>query len=156
VCVCVHLAVLGAVGGGLASSSHEWLLHRLEAVIAQRGIAVVAFGRCDMRPWHLESLGTLVKRQAAWGNAVADWGATEVGRHRALHPTSNPLSHTFRVCGDKVSEREDNAVSTPKPRKSKVGGVRTECTVQCEHPSEVETKLPPVMVNPGGPSDDDE
>jgi hypothetical protein len=69
---CVHLAVLGAVGGGLASSAHEWLLQRLGAVIAQRGIAAVALGR----PWHLESLGTLVKRQAAWANGVADGGAT--------------------------------------------------------------------------------
>ena len=40
----VHLAFLGAVGGGLASSAHEWLLQRLGAVIAQRGIA--ALGRC--------------------------------------------------------------------------------------------------------------
>ena len=39
---CVHLAVLGAVGGGLASSAQEWLLQRLGAVIAQRGIASVA------------------------------------------------------------------------------------------------------------------
>ena len=36
---CVHLAVLGTVGGGLASSAHEWLLQRLGAFIAQRGIA---------------------------------------------------------------------------------------------------------------------
>ena len=43
---CVHLAVLGAVGGGLASSAHEWLLQRLGAVTAQRGIAAVALGRC--------------------------------------------------------------------------------------------------------------
>jgi len=33
------LAVLGAVGGGLASSTHEWLLKRLGAVTAQRGRA---------------------------------------------------------------------------------------------------------------------
>jgi hypothetical protein len=51
---CVHLAVLGAVGGGLASSAHEWLLQRLGAVIAQRGIAAVALGRCVLRRWHLE------------------------------------------------------------------------------------------------------
>ena len=49
------LAVLGAVGGGLASSAHEWLLQRLGAVIAQRGIAAVALGRCVLLPWHLES-----------------------------------------------------------------------------------------------------
>jgi tetratricopeptide (TPR) repeat protein len=35
----VHLAVLGAVSGGLASSAHEWLLQRLGAVIAQRDIS---------------------------------------------------------------------------------------------------------------------
>jgi hypothetical protein len=64
-CQCVHLTVLGAVGGGLASSAQEWLLQRLGAVIAQRGIAADALGRCVLRPWHLESLGTLVKRQAA-------------------------------------------------------------------------------------------
>ena len=50
---CVNLAVLGTVGGGLASSAHEWLLQRLGAVIAQRGIA--ALGRCVLRPWHLAS-----------------------------------------------------------------------------------------------------
>ncbi len=50
------LAVLGAVGGGLASSAHEWLLQRLGAVTAQRGIAAVALGRCVLLPWHLESL----------------------------------------------------------------------------------------------------
>jgi len=50
----VHLAVLGAVGGGLASSAHEWLLQRLGAVAAQRGIAADALGRCVLRPWHLE------------------------------------------------------------------------------------------------------
>jgi hypothetical protein len=49
----VHLAVLGTVGGGLASSAHEWLL---SAVIAQqRGIAAVALARCVLRPWHLVS-----------------------------------------------------------------------------------------------------
>ena len=79
---CVHLAVLGAVGGGLASSAHEWLLQRLGALIAQRGIAAVALCRCGLRPWHLESLGTLVKRQAVWANGFADGGAT--GRRRAL------------------------------------------------------------------------
>ena len=47
--------VLGAVDGGLASSAHEWLLQRLGAVTAQRGIAAVALGRCVLRPWHLES-----------------------------------------------------------------------------------------------------
>ena len=65
---CVYLAVLGTVGGGLASSAHEWLLQRLGAVFAQRGIAAVAFGRCVLHPWHLVSLGTLFKRQAPWGN----------------------------------------------------------------------------------------
>ena len=74
--VLCDLAVLGAVGGGLASSAHEWLLQRLGAVIAQRGIAADSLGRCVLRPWHLESLGTLVKRQAAWANGVADGGAT--------------------------------------------------------------------------------
>ena len=62
---CVHLAVLGTVGGGLASSAHEWLLQRLGAVAAQRGIAADALGRCVLRPWHLESLGTLVTSQAS-------------------------------------------------------------------------------------------
>jgi hypothetical protein len=46
---CVHLAVLGAAGGGLASSAHEWLLQRLGAVVAQRGIAAVALGRGQHR-----------------------------------------------------------------------------------------------------------
>jgi hypothetical protein len=55
---CVQLAVLGAVGGCLASSAHEWLLQRPGADIAQRGIAAVALSRCVLRPWHLESLGT--------------------------------------------------------------------------------------------------
>ena len=45
--------VLGAVDGGLASSAHEWLLQRLGAVIAQRGIAAVALGR--LRPPSLAS-----------------------------------------------------------------------------------------------------
>ena len=53
---CVHLAVLRAVSGGLASSAHEWLLQRLGAGIAQRGVAAVALGRCVLRPWHLKSL----------------------------------------------------------------------------------------------------
>ena len=57
--LCVHLAVLGTVCGGLASSAHERLLQRLAAVIAQRGIAALA--RFVLRPWHLESLDTLVK-----------------------------------------------------------------------------------------------
>ena len=77
---CVHLAVLGTVGGGLASSAHELLLQRLGAVTAQRGIAAVALGRCVLRPGHLVSLGTLVKRQAAWANGVADGGE----RHQAV------------------------------------------------------------------------
>jgi hypothetical protein len=76
------------LGGGLASSAHQWLLQRLGTVFARRAavalgrIAAVALGRCVLRPWHLESLGTLVKRQAAWANGVADGGAT--GRRRAL------------------------------------------------------------------------
>ena len=44
-------------------------------------------------PWHLVSLGTLVKRQAAWANrvALADGGATE--RRRALfHPAAYDTS----------------------------------------------------------------
>jgi len=49
--LCVHLAVLGAVGGGLASSAHEWLLQRLAAVIAQRGIAALG-----LRPDHFTLL----------------------------------------------------------------------------------------------------
>ena len=72
---CVHLAVLGAVGDCLTSSAHEWLLQRLGAVIAQRGIAAVSLRRCSLRPWHLESLGTLVKRQGAWANGVAERGS---------------------------------------------------------------------------------
>jgi len=51
---CVHLAVLGAVGGGLASKAHGWLLQLLAAVIAQRGIAALA--RCVFRPWRLVPL----------------------------------------------------------------------------------------------------
>ena len=46
---CVHLTVLGTVGGGLASSAHEWLLQRLGAVAAQRGIAADALGRGQHR-----------------------------------------------------------------------------------------------------------
>jgi hypothetical protein len=46
----------------LASSAHEWLLQRLAAVIAQRGIAV-ALARCVLRPWHLVPQGTLVNGQ---------------------------------------------------------------------------------------------
>ena len=44
---CVHLAVLGTVGGGLALSAHEWLLQRFAAVIAQHG-TVVALARCAL------------------------------------------------------------------------------------------------------------
>ena len=76
VCVCVcasvrahtcwaHLAVLGTVGGGLASRAHERLLHRLVAVPAQRGIALTLAR--NLRPGHLVPLGTFrtrVKRQA--------------------------------------------------------------------------------------------
>ena len=51
---CAHLAVLGTIGGGLASGAHEWLLQHLAAVITQRGIAV-AVGSCVLRPWHLVS-----------------------------------------------------------------------------------------------------
>jgi hypothetical protein len=51
-------------------------------VAAQRGIAADALGRCVLRPWHLESLGTLVTSQAAGANGVADGGAA--GRRRAL------------------------------------------------------------------------
>jgi hypothetical protein len=54
---CVSWQSLEQIGGGLASSAHEWLLQRFAAVTAQRGIA-------DVGPWHLVSLGTLVKRQA--------------------------------------------------------------------------------------------
>ena len=57
---CVHLAVLGTVGGGLALSAHGWLLQRLAIVMAQRGIAV-ALARCVLRPGHLVPLGNLVK-----------------------------------------------------------------------------------------------
>ena len=90
----MHLAVLGAVGGCLASSAREWLLQRLGAVIAQRGIAADSLGRCVLRPWHLESLGTLVKRQAAWANGVADGGATEdVGC--LLRPAASPLIQNY-------------------------------------------------------------
>jgi len=46
---CVHLAVLGTVRGGLASSAHEWLLQRLAAVLAQ-GVIAVALARCVPRP----------------------------------------------------------------------------------------------------------
>ena len=47
----------------------------LGAVAAQRGIAADALGSCVLRPWHLESLGNLVKRVAVWANGVADGGA---------------------------------------------------------------------------------
>ena len=72
----VHLAVLGTVGGGLASSAHERLLQCLGAVIAQRGMVAVALGRCAS-VHDLVSLGTLVKRQAAWTNGDADGGVRE-------------------------------------------------------------------------------
>jgi len=88
---CVHLAVLGTVGGGLASSAHEWLVQHLGAVTAQRGIAAVALGRCVLRPGHLVSLGTLVKRQAAWANGVADGRAT--GRQGPMLNIVNTFSH---------------------------------------------------------------
>ena len=55
-CAVFHLAVLGSVGGGLASSAHEWLLQRLGAVTAQRGIAAVALARCVIRPGHIFNL----------------------------------------------------------------------------------------------------
>jgi hypothetical protein len=71
---CVHLAVLGTVGGCLASSAHEWLLQRLAAVITLLGIAAVALGRCVLRLWHLVSLA-LAKLQALWDKGVADGGA---------------------------------------------------------------------------------
>ena len=95
---CVHLAVLGTVGGGLALIAHEWLLHSFGAVITQCGIAAatVTLGSCVLCPWHLESLGTLVKSQAVWANGVAEGGAT--GRCRAqLRPatrrqTTRPIS----------------------------------------------------------------
>ena len=77
-------------GGGLASSAHEWLLQRLGAVTAQRGNAV-ALGRCVLRPWHLVSLGTLVKRQAPWTNGVAD-----VGRRGSDGKTSGTASSRGR------------------------------------------------------------
>ena len=48
----------------------------LEQLFAQRGIAAVALARCVLRPWHLVSLGTLVRRQATGANGVADGGAT--------------------------------------------------------------------------------
>ena len=50
-------------GGGLASSSPDFLLQRLAAVTAQRDIAAVALGRCVLRPWHLVPLGTLARQQ---------------------------------------------------------------------------------------------
>ena len=57
---CVHLAVLGTVGGGLASSAHEWLLQRLAAVIAQR---VALLSHLPPASSVLVHLGTLVKNQ---------------------------------------------------------------------------------------------
>ena len=47
VCTCQPLE---QVGGGLASSAHEWLLQHLAAVIALRGTAAVVLGRCVLRP----------------------------------------------------------------------------------------------------------
>jgi hypothetical protein len=77
---CVHLAVLGTVGGGLALSAHKWLLQRLAIVMAQRGIAV-ALARCVLRPGHLVPLGNLST------NLVKPRGPTELptgeGRRRA-------------------------------------------------------------------------
>ena len=92
----MHLAVLGTGGGGLTSSAREWLLQRLAAAIAQRDIATVALCRCVLRPWHLVSLGTLVKHQAAWANGVADLGAT--GTRRALLKFRGPVSQSSPLC----------------------------------------------------------
>ena len=71
-----HLAVLGTVGGGLASSAHEWLLQRLAAVITLRGIAAVG-------PWHLVSLGTLAlaKLQALGTKEFRECRAKKNGLH---------------------------------------------------------------------------
>jgi len=122
------LAVLGAVGGGLASSAYEWLLQRLGAVIAQRGIAAVALGRCALRPWHLKSLG-FVKRKAAWANGRVTSEIT--GKKRGTN---------FRY----AAEREDNPLSPSKPEACMVRGVRTECTADIPQ----ETKLPPCDSEP--------
>ena len=125
---CVHLAVLGTVGGGLASSAHEWLLQRLGAVAAQRGIAADALGRCVLRPWHLESLGTLVTSQAAGANGVADGGAT--GRRRALlcpGPTISPLPTSFVfICNGQM---EVNKMLRPRahPTCPGIPGARLNC-----------------------------
>jgi hypothetical protein len=81
--------------GGLASSAHEWLLQRLGAVTAQRGNAV-ALGRCVLRPWHLVSLGTLVKRQAQWANGVAEVGRR--GSHGKTSGTASSRGRRYLLC----------------------------------------------------------
>ena len=66
---CVHLAILGTVSGGLASSAHEWLLQHLQqfshSVALLLSLSAAAFSVLGI--W---SVGTLVKRQAAWANGV--------------------------------------------------------------------------------------
>jgi hypothetical protein len=75
----VHLAALGAVGGGLASSTNVFLFLRLAAVVAQHGIAA-ATARCVLRPGHLVPLlvGTPVKLQAPWARS-SRWGELPTG-----------------------------------------------------------------------------
>jgi hypothetical protein len=112
--------VCKCAGGGLASIAHEWLLQSLGAVIAQRGIAAVALGRCVLRPWHLESLGTLVKCQADGVRSLYStievcfitagpitklfaWGGEESGGHVLRETTSRGLCGL--VCPSHTSER---------------------------------------------------
>ena len=114
---CVHLAVLGAVGGGLASSAHEWLRQRPGAVIAQRGITVVALGRCVLRPWHLVSLGTLVQRQSAGANGVADGGA-ERRRRALLRPAADDARSSSPLQKTRQSSNGQIQLDTPTTRTS--------------------------------------
>ena len=70
--------VVTRIGGGLASSAYEWLLQRLAAVIAQRGIASIGLARC-LRRWHLLSgVGKYVfNLQKAFLKSSCTWSSEE-------------------------------------------------------------------------------
>jgi hypothetical protein len=73
--VCVHLAVLGTVvGGGLASSAHEWLLQRLAAVIASVALLLSnsAAESFVLGIWCLQALKHLMNTQSYSGHS--GWG----------------------------------------------------------------------------------
>ena len=73
---CVHLAVLGAVSGGLASSAHEWLLQRLGAVIAQRDISKAI-------KYHGLDIAKEVGDRAGEGQAYANLGTSHMHLNEA-------------------------------------------------------------------------